>query len=82
MFLKLPEKISQTKRSHYNKNKHSKIAFSSKEDAILFLYRQKNDDLEPYYCNYCNKCTLQIGEKWSRTAEHTSIMDLAHGRYL
>lgn len=61
MFLKLPEKISQTKRSHYNKNKHSKVAFSTKEDATLFLYRQKNDDLEPYYCNYCNK--WHVGHK-------------------
>ena len=62
MFLKLPEKISQAKRSHYNKNKHSKIAFSTKEDAILFLYKQKNDDLEPYYCNYCNK--WHVGHKY------------------
>ena len=61
MFLKLPWKISQTKKSHYNKNKHSKVAFSSKEEAILFLYRQKNEDLEPYYCNYCNK--WHIGHK-------------------
>lgn len=61
MFLKLPEKISQAKRSHYDKNKHSKIAFSSKDDAILFLYKQKNDDLEPYYCNYCNK--WHVGHK-------------------
>ena len=64
MFLKLPWKISQTKRSHYNKNKHSKVTFSSKEDAILFLYRQKNEDLEPYYCNYCNK--WHVGHKYRK----------------
>lgn len=63
MNIKIPRKIKNTLRKHFNKHKKSKMSFASKGDAEAFIKKEHANDntIEPYWCNYC--CHWHVGHK-------------------